>query len=596
MARDVIDFFSNLLGGMHGGIHPLLLRENQYAKGVNLSSRGGLVKTRPGLKLISSLGKISDFKGAAIYSLNDADRLVYALGSTIYSLNLSTFVTTEFQTTLNPNSDRFHFAQIWKYFVIQDGYNEDAWEDVQWPFILNGDSVYDDTAIREGESPQHAFPKGSIMAFGQGRAFVAVDWVWVGTGWEKSPRTSFVAGDINKAWEPVNVLLFSESDSLETGGAISVPNELGLITGMAFQRNVQSGTGGGPLIVFCQHGSASFAVDVQRQVGTGAGADQLDWKTSQFGKVLFHDGGMEATYSIASVNSDLIYRAHDGIRTLRYGISQGQSQGVGLSNESISNEVSDFLDTELKDQALCSAAFAKNRYAVVTNKDSEGFKWNGLVVLDTTPVSAITAPATPVYDGVWTGLKFMSVLSGRYNDNNDLIILGENSGGNAGVYVLDDKSNDSENISIQSRLETRYFHFGAPFDMKTLKHINVWLEGITGRMDFTIYYRADGFGFWKIAGTSKISSSGDNPGRVRSVRIFPSETEASPDDQVGDAHAFYSVQFCFEFIGRGKISKVEIVSSLIGQDIYEEGVEKEFDVGVAEGGNFISINDYEYMI
>lgn len=613
MPNPVIDAFSSLLGGMHEGIDPMILREDQYARGVNISSRGGLIRNRPALDEIISLSNIKDFKGAGVYSFPDGneetDRVVYADGNTIYVVNLDTLTTVTHKTTLNVLSKRFFFAQIGKYFVIQDGYPNDTWELSEWPVILDKDGLYDQGSLRDS-FPEHAFPKGAAMAFGQGRAFVSLDWAYDFTrpegdtptevaantaNWKRIDRESFYAGDINQSWDATAVLSFTENNAFDGGGAISIPNHHGTITAMAFQQNVGSGTGHGPLVVFAEHGSSSFAVDLPR---VGATDDSPDWFNSQFGKVLFDSGGMVATNSVAHVNNDILYRSRDGIRTLRYSANQAQAQGLGLSNDPISNEVDNLLESNISDQSFCSAAFAKNRYAVLANKGTEDWSWNGAVILDTSQISVLTTSSTPVYDGIWTGLDFFHVLSAKRNDKESLVFIGNDRNGDSGIYELNDSVLDKRSLRQKCRVYTRYLHFNSTFFMKTLQHVNLWLDEIYGNFEISVYYRADGLSLWKEAGSARIKGDNNKSGRARSIRIYPSETECSADNQPGDAHAFFSCQFCIEFKGRGKITKAQFVALPLTQDIYFDACEGDIDVSLddAMSSNFLNLNDFDYKI
>lgn len=607
MATEVTDQFITLIGGMNGGVDPMVLPDGQYARGVNITSRGGLAKTRPGFKKILDLNMfVEDFKGAGVYKLSSKDRIVYGHGTDIKSIDLesSTLSRTTHATTFSEYSKRYHFAQIHKYFVVQDGYSASTWETTSWPLILEEDSEYDQSAIRNGANPERAFPKGFSMAYGQGRAFVTIEYAWTGDdGWVKVPRTNFEAGDIVKSHRESDVLSFTEARE-GTGGAISVVNELGLITGMGFQK-ASSGTGDGPLIVFCQHGGVSYGVDLPRvnNDDAGVGDTMQSWANSAFGRVLFQTGGTRAENTIASVNNDLVYRATDGIRTVRYSSALAQSEGSTLSNTSISREVDEFLDgDDFDSQEYASAAFADNRYAVTTKKSSENGDWNGIVILDSSPVSMMTSSSTPIYDGIWTGLRFMQVMSARYQDKEQLMFIASTNGGRVGLYVLQDEDLDEENSIVpQSRVYTKYFHFGSAFVMKSLLHTDIWLEDIHGDLTVSVYYRGDGVKFWKKSGDASLTSDRNVEvagGRVRKFRIYPSETECSPDSLPGDAHSFFSCQFCIEIKGICKMSKVQFTATPLTQDVYVDGCDGVVDVTpvASSTSGFLTLDDYGYKI
>ena len=68
--------FSFFTGGMNSAVVPAALGDQQYSRGINVSSRGGYIRTRPGLKKLDYALPPGDYQGAGRWSLDDGDRLV----------------------------------------------------------------------------------------------------------------------------------------------------------------------------------------------------------------------------------------------------------------------------------------------------------------------------------------------------------------------------------------------------------------------------------------------------------------------------------------------------------------------------------------
>jgi hypothetical protein len=85
--QPLIEVLGPMVGGVHGGLHPSLLSENQFAAGVNITARGGFIATRPGFKRLLDLG-LGFFQGAGRYRLNEGDRLIFVQDGKVKQIKL----------------------------------------------------------------------------------------------------------------------------------------------------------------------------------------------------------------------------------------------------------------------------------------------------------------------------------------------------------------------------------------------------------------------------------------------------------------------------------------------------------------------------
>ena len=78
MPELIYDGFTNLSLGMDAQRDPFLLPEVQCARGINVTFRGGLAKTRPGFVMdLVNLPKGTEFQGAGVWKLPSGDIIVF---------------------------------------------------------------------------------------------------------------------------------------------------------------------------------------------------------------------------------------------------------------------------------------------------------------------------------------------------------------------------------------------------------------------------------------------------------------------------------------------------------------------------------------
>lgn len=378
----VKDALLDTAAGMDSGRAPHLIGPNHSALLVNGTFRGGQPHTRPGFKKVMAL-ESGYYQGATSYfdPRNESPAvLIMIAGGKINKIDPIKQTSTVIYTGLDTIRDCY-FCQAEKYLIIQNGAHKAL--------------VYDGSSVRTIESMHADFPTpiGSIMAYGQGRLFVASpdrtsitagDLIFGGSETRIDITKSSIQGDAtifytrsshtlragdtvtlggHKSDPEVNgtflvsfvpnsrsfrlevqlnkggsggyvikanpgaesdVLRFSENSYLFEGGSFKLPAFMGKITGMTFIPIQDSTTGQGDLVVFCENGTASFAVSQPRNT----------WKLIPFQRVLFRDIGATSPTSLATVNSDVFFRSDGGVRNYRN--ARAELEGYGrapLSSE-----------------------------------------------------------------------------------------------------------------------------------------------------------------------------------------------------------------------------------------------------------------------
>ena len=531
--QPIKDGFTVLTGGMHGGLHPTLLNATQYAKGINLSIRGGYVRTRPGwVRLGARVTTNTPFQGAGRWSVNGVEWIVSCFTGSLFWTNLSTGATSRLDGQMKVGSQVF-FAQADRYLVVSDGIQLSVLEmqENNVPRLVYTTILPDPTKL----------PPGTVMHYCHGRVHMVPTTV---PGVTNSPATQnryFVSGDYCLPYQPSTVYEFTEVSQVNGGGAVGLPDDLGAINGLCSFRNSAQGDGVGQLMVFAENGLAAFNVGAPRfatYASTGGNTPQFTltspgWNNIQFGQVVFYGAGTHSPWSIANVNNDLVYRGLDGIRFVSY--SMTQAQGAVVSSNSLSNipqsfEVSNWLDRD-NDAALrnVSACFSNSRLHMTTaTKDGRSFQ--GLVSLDSAIAQSFGSRTPAAYDGLWTGIPIGKVLSIPHEGRQALFAVGADGW----IYRLDETSyQDFNSCPIESQMETRSF-FSDPQVrpvQKQLEYVDLWLSGLYQDTTVTLYFRPDSHPLWyPLSVPRTLSVSGSYPQERRLLRFnVPPDLVTSTD-------------------------------------------------------------------
>jgi len=575
----------------------MLLQESQYSSSINVSTRGGFVSTRPGFTKLMDLGP-GVFQGAGRYRLNEGDRLIFVQSGKVFQIklfepvlsaeeyvvqnttrtkrdgskpapNIPPYPIVTFTETFSPNfgkddsggwSDRVNMVKAERFFIVQDGYhqpviigeNEDpdfARVSFQSPVDYPGSVA----GFNSAEFHYSEVPVGRTMAYASRRLCVSPRYEWtdlVGT-YPPSPisgRMTFVASDLD--YDVGDCLRFIENNFADGGGAISMPLESGFINAMAPFRNSEAVDGNGALVAFGQDGVSAFTLAFQREA----------WAKDKqaISQMLFQDVGTYSPRSTIPINDDLWFRRPDGLASVRYTSSQSSGGSGSLSVTPQSFEVSHRLNEDSFDALnFVSVSFVGNRMFCTSGGafDNDPSIFRGLVVLDSASVYSMAAAPAPVYDDIWTGLKFHQTISARRDNKDSLFIFAKNPSGNLELWKLDESVKNDSGTPILCRFCSRQLSFQSS-DIKKFSHGEFWIRDLVGDAEFTLYWRADGYRLWKKCNTVRLSSDSSGIPQSR-FRITLSPTEENPCDEATGRplRAGSSFQFCLEWKGSLTIEK-----------------------------------------
>lgn len=166
-------------GGMDSSRFPSLIPINSYATGVNVTCRNSSVSSRYGWSEISlTVDAVTNtdfaqflnygFQGGTVYKkLTGKSVLVCVVRGRVYEIDVDERKVSQIYPigpstpTTRDRSVRNYFCQAGKYLIIQDG--------------VTAPLVYDSASVSPVGTAATNVPKGTVMAYGQGRLFVLIN-------------------------------------------------------------------------------------------------------------------------------------------------------------------------------------------------------------------------------------------------------------------------------------------------------------------------------------------------------------------------------------------------------------------------------------
>ena len=246
-------------------------------------------------------------------------------------------------------------------------------------------------------------PPGRMGVYGLGR-----NWICLPDG------RSFIASDLvggssgtqDESYRNA-VLEITENIYLAGGGAFFVPGSIGDITAIRFSETLDSSLGQGPLQVFTH----SHIFSCQAPI------DRLTWQdvTNPILTQSLISNGALGQNSTINANSDIFFRSPVGLASLILARREFNTWG----NVPISREVDSILSGD--NQALLqygSAIIWDNRFLLTCkpSQSSKGVYSKALVVVNFDPISSLRGKEASIYDGVWTGLNVLQMVTGEFEN------------------------------------------------------------------------------------------------------------------------------------------------------------------------------------
>ena len=471
-----IEVFSTCEAGVSSALDPELIPSNQLAWMRNGRIRGGKQHTRPFLRerLVLPDGLV---QGGSYFSVQGG-MLVMQIAGRIYRIRIG-------------NRDTDFSSEEIPLDFINSPVLPTAWmvETVGSLVIQDGQSnaiIYDGSTARRSDPAENEVPLGRMMAYGNGRLWVAVG------------SNELEAGDIVTN-QFQSELKFTETQYLSGGGKFLFPSA---ITGLKFLP--ASGAAG--------YGSlAAFLLEQTYMIRAEVTSRDLWAQMPGFIQALLLSTGAIGQYGISEVNQDLYWRDGDGgIRSLRSAIAD-ETGGPGLTP--MSREVSRITDFESVHRLVnCSSINFGNRLLVTASPFINQYgktSFRDLISLDFSPVSSMRGKSAPSYDGEWDGLLFDLLLTGKFNGTKRGFAVSTDYDGKNRLWEIVDPPNQEADhfygcfgtsvgfesvVPMITEYPTRAWN--TPSERKRLQRCDVYLTDIEGDCELEVYYRPDNYQKW----------------------------------------------------------------------------------------------------
>lgn len=477
------------LVGIWGGA-PSMVPEFYAHNAVNRFFRNDFNLTRPAIRDVpiefeSEEDRIwfqgANGQGAFFYNRypsTNAPQLIVSIAGKIFAITVRGRNATA-RVIFDGNSRTFThawFAQGFQWCCIQDG--------------IHAPIFYDGTTARRSDIVKGEMPIGSVMAFIHGRMVVC----------SADGKNSIYVGDIaygDDATTPNDILNFTEQQYWANGGSFDAPINIGDVNGLYPMPFLDTGTGQNELLVMGAFGFTSLDLSAPRE----------SWVDNSVQRVSMIGQGLVSSHGFAGLNGDVFYRRADGIgsfRNARVEYSQRWSQTP------ISRAVDYWLKPDRNDllQYVPMVSWQNMVFAGCSplveppNNPCAGYHHfcRGFVVFDAQSMSTASRDGTPVWHGIWTGIRPWAMVSGAIDTAQRCFAFSYDRDGRNRLYEITlDQGNDifqREPRKIFSRYDTA--EMGSVegrtslFGLKKMTGGVLELNDILGQSTFNVSYRADG--------------------------------------------------------------------------------------------------------
>jgi hypothetical protein len=401
-------------------------------------------------------------------------------------------------------------------------------------------------------------PAGRMGAYGMGRVWLSL-----------VDGRSFMAGDIVGGSSGSTVYQFrdavlksTENSFLAGGGNFVVPGSVGDIRAMIFEATLDASLGQGPLQVAASRTVFSCNTPVDRTV----------WQsiTNPILTESLRGAGATGQNSTVNSNGDTVFRAIDGIRSLILGRREFDTWG----NVPQSREVEPILKLDNKSLLQYGSAIVFDNRLLMScfpQSGPRGVFHNGLIALNFDEISSLRGKAPSIYDGLWTGLNVLQMVTGVFNGVERAYAFCFNSR-NFNIELFEilpsgDGRFDNDQGPITMSFETPvFFRPKYPEEMQyyRLEGGEIAVSDLVGVVNFQVWFRSDDnqcwtpWANWTVCGDNL--NSGDIP-QYRPRMGFGQPTSACDNVTNRPLREGYYFQLRIQIAGSCKVKRIKLAAS-----------------------------------
>lgn len=471
---------------------PGSIREEQYARGINVIPRGAVLgprfpfwevpqtfenktyKTAFGrTRTYRDVFRSGKFQAWIPYSYGREDYFIAVVSGWIFRFHVKdgdTILLSE-DIRIDQRLARVNYSTPDGKVLLHD--------DPSFPIVVDGEKVFRcsfDHKVDGLFAPQ--VPISRLSIFNQNRVVIATD---------REITAGDPVGNLAAPEAPITFteLLLDSSPYRDQSFSLPSGDTSGMISAMGCLQQLDTSTGIGSLFVSTDKQVSFFRTELPR--------DQ--WTTTQFSGALLLNVGISNPRGYVNLNSDLIFTSS---RAGVYALSVSREENKKWGNAPISREVEAHLKLWYPELSAVSVVghfdnfvfIAANPYRVkALTRDSEeilDYAHAGLVVLDLEINASLLHEDTPVWAGLWTGVNPIEI--GTIDDR--CFIVSKDGGGVNVIYeVRKDQTYDmvrGKKRRIRSIIYTREYDCKAPFVEKHEALIALYPKDLRGKVDILV--------------------------------------------------------------------------------------------------------------
>ncbi len=338
-------------------------------------------------------------------------------------------------------------------------------------------------------------PAGRAMAYGSLLWETMIDGI------------SFLAGDLvdSSSGSPQynyrdSVLKVTQNALLASGGLFRVPGTVGDIKAMEYIALLDVSLGQGPLQIFTP--TCVFGCSVP--------ADRTTWAnvTNPLVTQSLKGAGGVGPNAVALTNGDIIFRSSDGqLRSLL----MARLDFNRWANTPISREMQRVLFQENNQLlAYCPECVFDNRALVGTGltQATRGVYCTSLIALNFDPISSLKGEGDSIFDGQWTGLNVLQLVSGFFGGVQRCFAVCLDAATLSQIEIHEilpsdgptSQDFDNGNQPITSYFESPVLDWGdrkaGRHQYRCLDYGEIYVDGLVGPVQFQAFYKPDQWPSW----------------------------------------------------------------------------------------------------
>ncbi len=444
------------VSGMDSSLDPAFLEDTVYRSAMNVTNRGGVLKTRPGYNCVFELppGRLQGY--TLFRPTGGAWHHVVAVAGKVYT---SAYPFTTY--TQLPNVQFFTGSDI----VVFEKATKSVQQNVDGTLSIV--DPYDVLIMQDGRTPaaywdgsisRHLNPLASETPLGTWMKWSG-DRLWVGRDNE------LFASDI------ADPLRFTETEYLSEGGSFRLPD---IITGLA---EITS-TDVPQLLVFTQNTTSIFQSNIR---------DRETWKTTNnFQRVLFPQVGCVSGRAITTQYGQLWWMTMTGVTSLN---AAAQSR---ISSELL------YRDTEmavskgnLSPNIERVAAISFENYVLFSVPSGDLFNRHTWV-MDQSPAEKLNTGSPAAWNGVWTGTRPVQWSVGAVNGVQRVFHVSVDYDGVNRLWeaFIPTRQDNGQPITcyVETKSHANFGEMAQGLDIKTFRFAELEFTEIQGTLDVKVYW------------------------------------------------------------------------------------------------------------